>query len=91
MLGLGASQIPETARLFSGSELCRARSVLALTAAPSSLPCREAERDTIACFVREAVKAGEKPSLPQCVLGNRSHLFPVCSEERSVCGGFGLE
>ena len=70
ILGLGASQIPETARLFRGSELCRARSVLALTAAPSSLPCREAERETIACFVREAVEAGEEPGRLQCVLGN---------------------
>ena len=67
VLGLGASQIPETARLFQGSELCRARALLALTAAPSSLPCREAEREAIARFVREAVAAGEKPALPPCV------------------------
>lgn len=58
-MGLGASQIPVNARLPEGSDLRKARSVLALTAAPKSLPCREAERDTISSFVQEAVQAGE--------------------------------
>ena len=58
MMGLGASQIPEAARQSEGSDLRKARSVLALTAAPKSLPCREAERESIAAFVQEAVQAG---------------------------------
>jgi len=75
MTGLGASQIPENARLPEGSNLRKARSVLALTAAPKSLPCREAERDSIAGFVREAVQAGECPP-PPTHTHTHAHHYP---------------
>lgn len=60
VLGLGASQIPEELRKQSElTDLDKARRVLALTAAPKSLACRESERETISGFVRETVQAGE--------------------------------
>lgn len=55
---LGASEVPDV-RQPEGSDLAQARRVLALTATVDSLPCRDAERDTITAFVREAVEAGE--------------------------------
>lgn len=63
---LGASQIPERLRQAEGTDLSKARRLLALSSAPRSLACREQERDTIANFVRETVQAGQ--FLPSCAL-----------------------
>lgn len=59
MLDLGTTQIPESVRRKEGSALSRARGVLALTSAPATMPCRDAERESIASFVKEVVQAGE--------------------------------
>ena len=58
LLDLGTTQIPESARRKEGSLLSQARSVLALTSAPVTMPCREAEREDIASFVKDVVQAG---------------------------------
>lgn len=59
LLDLGTAQIPESSRRKEGSLLSQARSVLALTSAPVTMPCREAEREGIATFVKEVVQAGK--------------------------------
>ena len=64
---VGALAVPEHARARARQEragsargaLAQARGVLALTAVPRSLPCREGERKQIADFVAEVVKEGE--------------------------------
>ena len=59
IFNLGASQIPDRLQQRDMTDLDKTRSVLALTAAPRSLSCRESERDTIAAFVTETVQAGK--------------------------------
>lgn len=66
---VGALAVPEHARARARQEraggargaLAQARGVLALTAVPRSLPCREGERQQIADFVAEVLKEGERP------------------------------
>ncbi|KAL3142669.1 hypothetical protein ABBQ38_002975 [Trebouxia sp. C0009 RCD-2024] len=57
--GLGAGEIPAASR--QGEEappLARAQALLALTATPRTMPCRENERATISAFVEESLTAG---------------------------------
>ena len=66
LFDLGATQIPESTRRKEGSLLSKARNVLALTAAPATMPGRETEQETVATFVMEAVQAGQQTiCLPQ--------------------------
>ena len=56
--GLGAAQVPAWGR--EGMEpLARAQALLALTAAPRTMPCRDAERAAIAAFVEESLTPGQ--------------------------------
>lgn len=58
--GLGAAEIPAASR--QGGEACpmaRAQALLALTATPRTMPCRENERAAITAFVEESLTAGE--------------------------------
>lgn len=59
LLDLGTTQIPESVRRKEVSLLSRARTALALTTAPASMPCREAEHESIAAFVKDSVLAGQ--------------------------------
>lgn len=59
--GLGAAQVPAWGRDGSAEAdpLARAQALLALTAAPRSMPCRDNERAAITAFVEEALTAGK--------------------------------
>lgn len=55
---VGALEVPQHARQRQregSSALSQARSVLALTSVPRTLPCREAERGQVAAFVEEVL------------------------------------
>ncbi|KAA6424992.1 MAG: origin recognition complex subunit 1-like [Trebouxia sp. A1-2] len=57
--GLGAAEIPASSRQGEGaSPLARAQAVLALTANPRTMPCRDSERAAITSFVEESLTAG---------------------------------
>ncbi len=58
--GLGAAEIPASSRQGEGaSPLARAQAVLALTANPRSMPCRDSERAAITSFVEDSLTAGQ--------------------------------
>ena len=59
--GLGAAQVPAWGRDGSAEAdpLARAQTLLALTAAPRSMPCRDNERAAITAFVEETLTAGK--------------------------------
>lgn len=61
ILALGTTEMPTARRARALTPLEGARAALALTAAPKSMPCREAERADIMRFVEEAIAAGEAP------------------------------
>lgn len=80
---MGAFEIPQHVRQHSEGGLDQAQSLLALTATPPYLPCRDDERKAMTNFV-EAVLSGGAPSNPQStpVLFISSHqaelhLIPV--------------
>ncbi|KAL0033288.1 hypothetical protein WJX77_001908 [Trebouxia sp. C0004] len=57
--GLGAAEIPASSRQAEGaSPLARAQAVLALTANPRTMPCRDSERAAITSFVEDSLTAG---------------------------------
>ena len=63
--GLGAAEIPASSRQGEGaSPLARAQAVLALTANPRTMPCRDSERAAITSFVEESLTAGQSSLLP---------------------------
>ena len=58
--GLGAAEIP-AGRQGPGqgaSPMASARALLALTAIPCTMPCRDTERAAITAFVEESLSAG---------------------------------
>ena len=57
--GLGAAEIPAWGRRGEDMDpLARAQALLALTAAPRTMPCRESERAAITAFVEESLTPG---------------------------------
>lgn len=57
--GLGAAEIPAWGRRGEDMDpLARAPALLALTAAPRTMPCRESERAAITAFVEESLTVG---------------------------------
>ena len=62
--GLGAAEIPASSRQGEGaSPLARAQVVLALTANPRTMPCRDSERAAITSFVEDSLTAGQSTLL----------------------------
>ena len=58
--GLGAGEIPASSRQGEeASPMARAQALLALTATPRTMPCRDNERTAITAFVEESVTTGE--------------------------------
>ena len=58
--GLGAAEIPAASRQWGeATPMARAQALLALTAPPRTMPCRESERAAITAFVEESLTAGE--------------------------------
>ena len=58
--GLGAGEIPATSRQGGeASPMAQAQALLALTATPRTMPCRDNERAAITAFVEESLTAGE--------------------------------
>ena len=58
--GLGAAEIPASSRQGEGaSPLAQAQAVLALTANPRTMPCRDSERAAITSFVEDSLTAGQ--------------------------------
>lgn len=57
--GLGAGEIPAASRQGEeASPMARAQALLALTATPRTMPCRDTERAAITSFVEESLTAG---------------------------------
>ena len=62
--GLGAAEIPASSRQGEGaSPLAQAQAVLALTANPRTMPCRDSERAAITSFVEDSLTAGQSSLL----------------------------
>ena len=62
--GLGAAEIPASSRQGEGAApLARAQAVLALTANPRTMPCRDCERAAITSFVEDSLTAGQSTLL----------------------------
>jgi hypothetical protein len=62
--GLGAAEIPASSRQKEGaSPLARAQALLALTANPRTMPCRDNERAAITSFVEDSLTAGRSSLL----------------------------
>ena len=60
MSGLGTAEVPASSRQGEGSSpMARAQALLALTATPRSMPCRDNERAAITSFVEESLTAGD--------------------------------
>lgn len=57
--GLGAGDIPAASRQGEeASPMARAQALLALTATPRTMPCRDNERAAISTFVEESLTSG---------------------------------
>ena len=57
--GLGAAEIPASSRQGqAATPMARAQALLALTATPRTMPCRDSERAAITSFVEDSLTAG---------------------------------